>query len=189
MRIEQPAKLALLMVVSRGAAKRELPRQGRPLVMGRTVSRAVDQSSERAASTMIDVEGRTRLAGQGSVLRGCRMISLGKIAALTQVRMRADLTTFFGSRRRAQELVEHVAVPWTRPPRDSFRLFGHARAPVLYKTGALCCRVQARRTLPRPFRVLGSAIFDVIKCLALGRKRTQAFVSNAYVPADGGGLD
>jgi hypothetical protein len=110
MRIEQPAKLALLMVVSRGAAKRELPRQGRPLAMGRTVSRAVDQSSERAASAMIDVEGRTRLAGQGSVLRACRMISVGKIAALTQVRMRADLTTFFGSLRRAQELVERGAV-------------------------------------------------------------------------------
>jgi len=31
--------------------------------MGRAVSRAVDQSSERAASAMIDVEGRTRLAG------------------------------------------------------------------------------------------------------------------------------
>ena len=54
--------------------------------MGRAVSRAVDQSSERAASAMIDVEGRTRLAGLGSVLRGYRMISVGKIAALTQVR-------------------------------------------------------------------------------------------------------
>jgi hypothetical protein len=62
--------------------------------MGRTVSRAVDQSSERAASAMIDVEGRTRLAGQGSVLRGCRMVSVGKIAALTQVRMRADFNHF-----------------------------------------------------------------------------------------------
>jgi hypothetical protein len=56
MRIEQPAKLALLMVMSRGAAKRELPRQGRPLAMDRTVSRAVDQSSERAASAMIELK-------------------------------------------------------------------------------------------------------------------------------------
>jgi hypothetical protein len=36
------------------------------------------------------------------------MISGGNIAALTQVRMRADLTTFVGSLRRAQELVERV---------------------------------------------------------------------------------
>jgi hypothetical protein len=92
--------------------------------MGRAVSRAVDQSSERAASAMIDVEGRTGLAGQGSVLRGCRMISEGKITALTQVRMRAELTTFFGSRHRAEELVERAAVPWTRPPCDSIRLSG-----------------------------------------------------------------
>jgi hypothetical protein len=108
--------------------------------MGRTVSRAVDQSSERAASAMIDVEGRTRLAGQGSVLRGCRMVSVGKITALMQVRMRADLTTFFGSLRRAQELVERVAVPWTRPPRDSFRLSGTPERrsytrPVLFVVG------------------------------------------------------
>jgi hypothetical protein len=64
------------------------------------------------------------------VLRGCRMLPVGKITALTQVRMLAELTTFFGSLRRAQELVERAAVPWTRPPRDSFRLSG-ARAPVL----------------------------------------------------------
>jgi hypothetical protein len=44
------------------------------------------------------------------VLRGCRMISVGKIAALTQVRMRADLTTFFGSLRRAQELSSLVGL-------------------------------------------------------------------------------
>jgi hypothetical protein len=59
MRIEQPAKLALLMVMSRGAAKRELPEAGAASCYGRAVSRAVDQSSERAASAMIDVEGRT----------------------------------------------------------------------------------------------------------------------------------
>jgi hypothetical protein len=96
--------------------------------MGRAVSRAVDQSSERAASAMIDVEGQTRLAGQGSVLRECRIISVGKIAALTQVRMLADLTTFFGSLSRARELVERAAVPCPRPLRDCFRLSGRAGA-------------------------------------------------------------
>ena len=62
------------------------------------------------------------------MLRGCCIILVEKITALTHVRARADLATFFGSPRRAQELVERAAVLWTRPPRDSFR---HARAPVL----------------------------------------------------------
>jgi hypothetical protein len=47
MRIEQPAKLLLFMLVSRSAAKRETARGRGDLVMGRTVSRAVDQSSAR----------------------------------------------------------------------------------------------------------------------------------------------
>src|SRR6185295_17422977 len=46
-RIEQPAKLVLFMVVSSGAAKRETARARGDLFMGRTVSRAVDQSSAR----------------------------------------------------------------------------------------------------------------------------------------------
>jgi hypothetical protein len=92
--------------------------------MGRAVSRAVDQSSERAASAMIDVERPNLTSGVGSVLRGCRMIPMWKIEALTQVKMRAELATFFGSLSRARELVERAAVPWTRPPRDSFRLSG-----------------------------------------------------------------
>jgi len=50
--------------------------------------------------------------------------------------MRADLNTFFGSLRRAQELIERAAVPWTRPPRDSFRLSGTPERRS-YKTGAL----------------------------------------------------
>jgi hypothetical protein len=45
MRIEQPAKLVLFLVVSNGAAKRETARGRGDLLMGRTVSRAVDQSS------------------------------------------------------------------------------------------------------------------------------------------------
>ena len=57
--------------------------------------------------------------------------------------MRADLTTFFGSLRRAQELIERAAVPWTRPPRDSFRLSGTPERRS-YKTGALCWRAPAR---------------------------------------------
>ena len=70
------------------------------------------------------------------MLRGCCMIPVGKITALTQIRARAELTTFLGSLRRAQELVERAAVPWTRPPRDSFRLSGTAERRS-YKTGAL----------------------------------------------------
>ena len=53
------------------------------------------------------------------MLRGCCMIPVGKITALTQVRMRAYLTTFVGSLRRAQELVERVSrtlsLGWARP--------------------------------------------------------------------------
>jgi hypothetical protein len=90
---------------------------------------------------MIDVEGRTRLAGQGSVLRGCRMISVGKIAALTQVRMRADLTTFLARCAALRNLSSAGrSVPWTRPPRDSFRLSGTPERrsytrPVLFVVG------------------------------------------------------
>jgi hypothetical protein len=58
--------------------------------MSRAVSRAVDQSSERAASAMIDVERPNLTSGVGSVLRGCRMIPMWKNEALTQVRMRAS---------------------------------------------------------------------------------------------------
>ena len=47
MRIEQPAKLVLFMVLSSGAAKRETARGRGDHFMGRTVSRAVDQSSAR----------------------------------------------------------------------------------------------------------------------------------------------
>ena len=64
-RIEQPAKLALLMVVTVARLSANCLRQERPLVMGRAVSRVVDQSSVRAASAMIDVEGRTWLARAG----------------------------------------------------------------------------------------------------------------------------
>ena len=45
MRIEQPAKLVLFMLVLWGAPKRNCQRQGRPPVMDRAVSGAVDQSS------------------------------------------------------------------------------------------------------------------------------------------------
>jgi hypothetical protein len=100
--------------------------------MGRAVSRAVDQSSERAASAMIDAEGRTRLAGQGSVLRGYRMISVGEIAALMQVRGRADLGTFFCPLLAA-----------LRNMSSARRLFGHARAPILQDRCSLC-RAPAR---------------------------------------------
>ena len=86
------------------------------------------------------------------MLRGYRMISVGKITALTQVRMRADLTTFFVPLRRIQELVERAAVPWTRPPRNSFRLSGTPERRS-YKTGALCCRAAATSPL-QPLRVL-----------------------------------
>jgi len=109
MRIEQPAKLALLMVVSRGAAKRELPEAGAASCNG---PRGVPSRRSILGTRSKRDDRRWRpntTSGAGSVLRGCRMISGGNIAALTQVRMRADLTTFVGSLRRAQELVERVS--------------------------------------------------------------------------------
>jgi hypothetical protein len=56
--IEQPARLALFMLVPMARQSGKLPEAGAASCnVGRAVSRAVDQSSDRAASAMIDVEG------------------------------------------------------------------------------------------------------------------------------------
>jgi hypothetical protein len=60
-RIEQPARLALLKALSRGAAKRKLREAGATdlLAKSRPMSRVVDQSSKLATSVMIDTGGQS----------------------------------------------------------------------------------------------------------------------------------
>jgi len=73
------------------------------------------------------------------VLRGCLIISVGKIAALTQVRMRAELTTFFGSLSRARQLVErwrfHGLGRLATPSDFLARQRAGPRRPVLFVVG------------------------------------------------------
>jgi hypothetical protein len=93
------------------------------------------------------------------VLRGCLIISVGKIAALTQVRMRAELTTFFGSLSRARQLVERwrfhglgrLATPSdfrarqrAGPRRPVLFVVGYRRGPLFKPLRVLACRERYR---------------------------------------------
>ena len=65
-----PIERRALHQISSGAAKRKLPEAGRSRSFGPRVSRGFDQSSTSQQSEMIDVGGKARVAGAGSVLRG-----------------------------------------------------------------------------------------------------------------------
>jgi hypothetical protein len=140
-------------------------------VVDRAVSRAVDQSSERAASAMIDAEDRTRLARMGFGAAWMLYDTGGeKITALTQVSARGDLVGFFCitlTRLPRKQATSYVAVPRhssASPQSGTHRLGSLARfvRSVLARPRRLECSTHMKSTIGVVARLGPTAVVKIL---------------------------